>query len=145
LIRFDDQAKSLARPVRDVADESDYRVAGPAPLSLKRRALLGRIEHEVHQGAREDEVVARWAARYGSPVADADGRSLGWLGWFNRGLGPRLAVAFAAALLVVVGACVLPTSYYISLGLAVEITTDAELPHAEIAEFARAFPVPGIE
>ncbi len=56
MIRFDADTRTVSLSVRDLADESDYRFAGPAPLSLKRRALLGRLAHEDHQGAREAEI-----------------------------------------------------------------------------------------
>ncbi len=56
MIRFDQESHSLTLSVRDVADDGDYRFSGPAPLSLKRRALLGREVHEDHQGAREEEL-----------------------------------------------------------------------------------------
>ncbi len=56
MIRFDPDARTLSLSVRDLADDNDYRFAGPAPLSLKRRALLGRLAHEDHQGAREAQL-----------------------------------------------------------------------------------------
>lgn len=56
MIRFDAKDRRLTLSVRDLADEQDYRFAGPAPLSLKRRAVLGRVAHEDHQGSREEAV-----------------------------------------------------------------------------------------
>jgi DNA excision repair protein ERCC-2 len=56
LIRFDEAARTVTLSVRDLADDGDYRFSGPTPLSLHRRAALGRQEHEVHQGAREEEL-----------------------------------------------------------------------------------------
>jgi len=56
VIRFEDRARRLTLSVRDLASDDDHRFAGPAPLSLKRRAELGRIEHEVHQESREEEL-----------------------------------------------------------------------------------------
>lgn len=58
MIRFDAQRRRLTLSVRDLADEQDYRFAGPAPLSLKRRAVLGRVAHEDHQGSREEQVTS---------------------------------------------------------------------------------------
>lgn len=55
-IRFDDVARTVSLSVRDLAGDDDYRFSGPAPLTLRRRAHVGRVEHEVHQGAREAEV-----------------------------------------------------------------------------------------
>ena len=56
MIRFDSETKTLSLSVRDLAEEDDYRFAGPAPVSLKRRALMGQQAHEDHQGAREEEI-----------------------------------------------------------------------------------------
>lgn len=56
MIRFDASARRLTLSVRDLADENDYRFSGPTPLSLRQRAALGRLEHEVHQGSREENV-----------------------------------------------------------------------------------------
>jgi DNA excision repair protein ERCC-2 len=56
LIRFDERNRRLTLSVRDLADENDYRFSGPTPLSLRQRAALGRLEHEVHQGSREETV-----------------------------------------------------------------------------------------
>ncbi|RMG15709.1 MAG: hypothetical protein D6731_07740 [Planctomycetota bacterium] len=56
MIRFDEERRTVTLSVRDLADENDYRFCGPAPLSLKRRAVLGRLAHEDHQEAREDEL-----------------------------------------------------------------------------------------
>lgn len=83
----------------------------------------------------ERELVARVAAlhREGQHGREAQPSFVGWL----PRLSPRLAVAVGATLLAIVGACVLPTSYDVPLGLSVQITTDAELPHAEIAEYVR--------
>lgn len=54
MIRCDARARTLSLSVRDLAEEGDWRFAGPAPLSLRRRAQLGRAEHEAHQEAREE-------------------------------------------------------------------------------------------
>ncbi|MGE0710278.1 MAG: helicase C-terminal domain-containing protein [Planctomycetota bacterium] len=56
MIRFDEDNRTLSLSVRDLADDLDYRFSGPSPVSLKRRALLGRLAHEDHQGAREDAI-----------------------------------------------------------------------------------------
>lgn len=56
MIRFDVSTRTLSLSVRDLAEEDDYRFAGPAPVSLKRRALMGQQAHEDHQGAREEEI-----------------------------------------------------------------------------------------
>lgn len=73
MIRFDDERRQVSLSVRDLADESDYRFSGPAPLSLKRRALLGRIAHETHQGARESDIASyrrERSLRYETSVGD---------------------------------------------------------------------------
>src|SRR5690606_24986268 len=80
----------------------------------------------------ERELLARLV---GPSQRETSSSRWGWWGWLE--LRARLAVAVAAVLLVIVGACVLPTSYDVPLGLSVEISTHAELPHAEIAEFVR--------
>ena len=74
----------------------------------------------------ERDVIARWAAQHEAATPR---------GWFVSL--PKLAGALAAGVLAIVGACVLPTSYDVPLGLSVEITTRAELPHEAIAEFVR--------
>jgi hypothetical protein len=99
------------------------------PSEIER--LLGRIHAPtvappVEDPELERSVVARWSARHGGA---------GSRGWFMSGLTARLVVAFAAMLLMIVGACVLPTSYDVPLGLAVEIISTAELPHTAIAEY----------
>ena len=58
MIRFDAETHTLSLSVTDLASDGDYRFSGPAPLSLKRRALLGRLVHEDHQGAREVELTS---------------------------------------------------------------------------------------
>ncbi len=73
MIRFDVQDRRLTLSVRDLADEQDYRFAGPAPLSLKRRAVLGRVAHEDHQGSREEEMASyrrERSVRYETKVGD---------------------------------------------------------------------------
>jgi len=56
VIRFDGDSRTLSLSVRDLADDLDYRFSGPAPVSLKRRAEMGRVAHEDHQGAREEQI-----------------------------------------------------------------------------------------
>ncbi|MBL4848152.1 MAG: ATP-dependent DNA helicase [Planctomycetes bacterium] len=56
MIRFDPSTRTLSLSVRDLAEEDDYRFAGPSPVSLKRRAQMGQQAHEDHQGAREEEI-----------------------------------------------------------------------------------------
>jgi DNA excision repair protein ERCC-2 len=56
LIRFDEESHAVTLSVRDLADDGDYRFSGPTPLSLRRRAVLGRLAHEDHQDAREVEL-----------------------------------------------------------------------------------------
>jgi DNA excision repair protein ERCC-2 len=56
VIRFHEDTRTLSLSVRDLADDLDYRFSGPSPVSLKRRALMGRLAHEDHQGAREEEI-----------------------------------------------------------------------------------------
>jgi hypothetical protein len=87
-----------------------------------------RVEPPSSNPELERELLDRFSARH-----DAEHRRSWWfaLGW------NRLAVAIAAVLLVIVGACVLPTSYDVPLGLSVEIITTADLPHAEIVELAQ--------
>jgi hypothetical protein len=91
---------------------------------LLRHIHAPSVEVPTADPEREREAVERWLARHG-------GSTPAW-GW---GLLPRFALAFAALLLVIVGACVLPTSYDVPLGLSVEITTADELPHTAIVEF----------
>lgn len=72
MIRFDDAARVVTLSVRDVAQDGDYRFAGPSPLSLRRRAELGREAHESHQDAREGEVASyrrERSVRYETEVA----------------------------------------------------------------------------
>ena len=72
-IRFDDVARTVSLSVRDLAGDDDHRFSGPAPLTLKRRAHVGRVEHEVHQGAREAEVSSyrrERSLRYETRVGD---------------------------------------------------------------------------
>jgi hypothetical protein len=95
---------------------------------LLRRIHAPVIEVPAADPKLERDTIARWSARHGQ----ASRR-----GWFMRGASLRLAFAFAGLLLVIVGACVLPTSYEVPLGLSVEITSPAELPHAAIVEFVR--------
>ncbi|KIG14856.1 hypothetical protein DB30_06310 [Enhygromyxa salina] len=95
--------------------------------------------------AREAEALAAWSQRYANARPDAGQRAasgrgaslLGVLGVFGR---HRLAVALAAMLMAIVGACVLPTSYEIPLGISVEIRVAAgELDSAqEIANYVQA-------
>jgi hypothetical protein len=96
---------------------------------LLRRIHAPRVEPPSADPKLERDVIARWSAHWSGPQG---GSPRGW--WFST---PRLAIALAAVLLVIVGACVLPTSYDVPLGLSVEITTTAELPHQAIAEFVR--------
>ncbi|MCA8925659.1 MAG: PD-(D/E)XK nuclease family protein, partial [Planctomycetes bacterium] len=63
----------MSLSVRDLAGDDDHRFSGPAPLTLKRRAHVGRVEHEVHQGAREAEVSSyrrERSLRYETRVGD---------------------------------------------------------------------------
>lgn len=58
MIRFDDAARAVTLSVRDIADSSDYRFAGPMAVGLRKRAEMGREAHESHQGAREEEMTS---------------------------------------------------------------------------------------
>ncbi|MEZ6184677.1 MAG: ATP-dependent DNA helicase [Planctomycetota bacterium] len=72
-IRFDDVLRTVSLSVRDLAGDDDHRFSGPAPLTLRRRAHVGRVEHEVHQGAREAEVSSyrrERSLRYETRVGD---------------------------------------------------------------------------
>lgn len=96
---------------------------------LLRSLLAPKVEVPRADPQLERDVTARWAARH-----QAIARPHSWLA---RALTPRLAAAFASLLLVIVGACVLPTRYDVPLGLSVEIASPAELPHQAIADFVR--------
>jgi hypothetical protein len=89
----------------------------------------------------ELEALAAWSQRYAKPpepdrVADGS-MGAGLLGLLSMLGRHRLAVALAAMLMAVVGACVLPTSYEIPLGTSIEIhIVDGELASAqEIARY----------
>jgi hypothetical protein len=89
---------------------------------LLRRIYGPGVEVPTADPELERDVLARWFAHHGAAGS-------GWAGL------QRFAVAFAAVLLAIVGACVLPTSYDVPLGLSVEITSSGELPHEAIVEF----------
>lgn len=103
----------------------------PSEIDRLLRSLLApKVEVPRADPQLEHDITNRWAARH-QAIARREG-------WFARALTPRLAAAFASLLLVIVGACVLPTRYDVPLGLSVEITVPGdELPHQAIADFVR--------
>jgi hypothetical protein len=90
-----------------------------------------RVELPSSSPANEDAVVAAWARRHESTPQP---RTFGLLAALAR---HRAAVAVASTLLVVVGACVLPTSYDIPLGLSLEIRAASgdRLPVQELSRY----------
>lgn len=92
-----------------------------------------RVEPPSPSPGHEDAVVAAWARRHADrAVPDrTPTRALGLLAPY------RIAVAVAGTLLAVVGACVLPTSYEIPLGLSLEIRGD-RLPVQELSQYVEA-------
>jgi hypothetical protein len=84
-----------------------------------------RVEVPSPSPASEEAVVAAWARRY-----QLEHRA-------QPRMVHRAAVAFAGMLLVVVGACVLPTSYDIPLGLSVEIraASGERLPVEQLSRY----------
>lgn len=93
---------------------------------------------------REDAVLAAWSQRYESGDArgpdGGDGRDGGgrW-GVLALFAAHRLAVAFGLLAVLIVGACVLPTSYDVPLGLSLEIraAAGAQIPAREIAQYVQ--------
>ena len=105
--------------------------------AVLRELLRPSVAPPAASDASESAAVAAWAARYAKSEAPGSrGRGPGSLGL----LAPRrLAVAFGATLMAVVGACALPTTYEVPVGLSVEIRASEgeRLPSMEIARYVR--------
>lgn len=88
-----------------------------------------RVEPPSPTPEREDAAISAWARRYAKPRDEE-------LRWFGLLPARKAAVAFMGALLVA-GACVLPTSYDVPLGLAVEIraASGEKLPVQELSRY----------
>ena len=86
----------------------------------------------------EEAALAAYDARYGSSEAGRSG-AMAWLGWFELLGAYRFAVAAVVLFMTLAGACVLPTSYEVPLGLSLEIRANAsiELPVKDIAQFVQ--------
>ena len=99
-----------------------------------------RVQPPALQESDEAALLARWSARWqgeqGKQPVPAREPSR-WL-WVQL-KAHRLAAALGALLLLVVAACVLPTSYEIPLGMAVEIhsSSSEELPVREMVALLR--------
>jgi hypothetical protein len=108
---------------------------------LLREIHAPRVEPPALGPAGEREAVELWAARYGEGTPAAGGRERSGPGFGLLGLlaAHRLAVAIGALLMVIVGACVLPTSYEVPLGLSLEIrgVPGQPMPVREIADHVR--------
>ena len=106
-------------------------------------ALIHRPRVEVPTRERDDdplerELLAEWAARYGESDEPAAWRSGLHAGLWMLLATHRLAVACFALLVVLAGACALPTSYEVPLGLSVEIRARAgSLPAEDIARYVQ--------
>lgn len=116
----------------------------PSKLSTKRllRELHApRVVPPSASARAEAEAVSAWAARHGQkPGAPREGAGqTGGVGLLGLLVGHRVGLAFGALLMAIVGACVLPTSYDIPLGLSVEIRAaqGERLPAQEIARYVR--------
>jgi hypothetical protein len=92
-----------------------------------------RVEMPSPSPASEEAAVAAWARRH----QRQDHRGLTQPRMFGLLAAHRAAVAIAGTLLAVVGACVLPTSYDIPLGLSVEIraASGEELPVEQLTRY----------
>jgi hypothetical protein len=90
--------------------------------------------------ADEDADVSAWARRHADHADHADHGRTPIARLFGLLAPHRLAVAVAGTLLAVVGACVLPTSYDIPLGLSLEIRAAAgdRLPVQELSQYVEA-------
>ncbi|NVB40776.1 hypothetical protein G6O69_23250 [Pseudenhygromyxa sp. WMMC2535] len=108
-----------------------------------REAHTSGVKPPVRSEAGEAAALASWAARYaeGAPREPAPREPVGE----TRRSRPRLLAMIAAhrfaaglglLLSLVAAACVLPTSYEIPLGIAVEIAFDSDMPDAPVDEMA---------
>lgn len=114
----------------------------PSELSIRSllRELLGpRVEPPSLGGRGEDEALAAWEARYGAAAPAAERGRGGGLGPVGLLAPRRLVFGLGGLALAVVGACVLPTSYEVPIGLSVEIhaSEGERLPTLEIARYVR--------
>lgn len=91
-----------------------------------------RVEPPSSSPAHEESVLAAWARRHGDGAHDRPATRP-----FGLFAAHRMAVAVAGTLLAVVGACVLPTSYDIPLGLSLEIraASGERLPVQELSHY----------
>jgi hypothetical protein len=97
-----------------------------------RESHAPRVEPPSPSPASEDAAVAAWARRHGGDELRAPQPRV-----FDLLAAHRVAVAVASTLLLVVGACVLPTSYDIPLGLNIEIhaASGERLPVEELSRY----------
>lgn len=115
-------------------------------LQLKKVSSIRRELRELHaprfeppspSPAQEDAVLAAWTRRHGEPAGHAARAAAPATRVLGLLAPHRIAVAIAGTLLAVVGACVLPTSYDIPLGLSLEIraASGERLPVQELSHY----------
>ncbi|PRQ02118.1 hypothetical protein ENSA5_25770 [Enhygromyxa salina] len=114
----------------------------PSTKELLRELHAPRVDPPPLRPSAEQAAVSAWAARYAQPGGAGAGAKEtrgGGVGLLALLVSHRVALAFGALMVAIVGACVLPTSYDIPLGLSVEIRpADGErLPASEIARYVR--------
>lgn len=105
-----------------------------------------RVEPPAPDERLEAELLSSWAARYARPHAGVESprsregvRAGVWVGVWSALAGHRLALACFALFVVLAGACVLPTSLDVPLGLAVEIrSSSGALPAQDIARYVQS-------